>query len=168
MNSRVELSIKSLLLVTVVAGGIFVLRAGAQSATPAAKPAAPGAAARYVGNQFPRRAQMYYESLWGVDSLRVKTMESGELIRFTWRVFDADKAKVLVDEKVQPELIDSQAGVRLVVPGVNNVGMLRSTSAPEVGKSYFVAFSNVGRRVKPGHHVDIVIGHFKAEGLIVE
>ncbi len=159
---------KTSLLALFLAGGIFVLRAGAQSAAPAARPVASGAATHYMVNHLPRRAQMYYQSLWGIDSLRIKTMESGELIRFTWRVFDTDKAKVLVDEKVQPELIDSQAGVKLVVPGVNNVGMLRSTSTPEVGKSYFVAFSNVGRRVKPGHHVDIVIGHFKAEGLVVE
>jgi len=167
MSNKIELSMKALLLGMVLAGGIFVLRAGAQSVAPPAKAAATGAPTRYA-NQLPMRAKMYYQSLWGIDSLRVKTTESGELVRFTWRVVDADKAKVLIDKKVNPELIDSQAGVKLVVPSVNNVGMLRQTSTPEVGKSYWVAFSNVGRRVKPGHHVDVVIGRFKAEGLIVE
>jgi hypothetical protein len=159
---------KTLLLTAVLAGASFVMQAGAQSAASAAKSATTGAPNHQMVNQLPRRAQMYYQSIWGVDSLRVKTMESGELIRFTWRVVDADKAKVLSDKKVQPELIDSQAGVKLVVPAVQNVGMLRQTSTPEVGKSYWVAFSNTGRLVKPGHHVDIVIGQFKAEGLAVE
>ena len=166
-SNDIKFSRRVLLLAVVLVGSNLVLTARAQSAAPATKPAATGAPAHVV-NRLPGRAQMYYQGLWGVDSFRVKTMESGELVRFTWRVTDPDRAKVLNDKKVEPQLIDLQAGVKLVVPSVQNVGMLRQTSTPEVGKSYWVAFSNVGRRVKPGHHVDIVIGQFKAEGLIVE
>ena len=33
---------------------------------------------------------------------------------------------------------------------------------------YWMAFSNKGGFVKPGHRVDVVIGQFKAEGLVVQ
>lgn len=111
---------------------------------------------------------MYYQGVWGVDSLRVKTAESGEIIRFSWRVLDAAKAAPLNDKKVEPELIDPQAGVKLVVPQLENVGTLRQSSAPVAGKAYWMAFSNSGRRVKPGDRVIVSIGRFHAENLVVE
>lgn len=151
------------------AASLFAQSATAQAPAASAS-SAPVSAAPYHSqpNRLSRRAGMYYEGVWGVDSLRVKAMESGELIRFTWRVLDAEKAAVLNDKKAEPSLIDSQAGVKLVVPAMENVGILRQTGAPDAGKSYWVAFSNPGRRVKPGHHVDIEIGHFRALGLVVE
>jgi hypothetical protein len=103
-----------------------------------------------------------------VDSLAVKWTESGEVIRFTYRVLDADKAKVLNDKKNQPVLIDPQAGVKLVVPSLEKVGQLRQSSTPEAGKSYWMAFSNKGRPVKRGDHVTVEIGTFKAHGLVVD
>jgi len=114
------------------------------------------------------RAKMYYQGAWGVDSFRVKWAESGELIRFSWRVVDPAKAAALNDKKAEPTLIDPQAGVSLVVPAVSNVGKMRQASTPEAGRSYWMAFSNVGRRVKRGDRVSVVIGKFRAEGLAVE
>jgi hypothetical protein len=111
---------------------------------------------------------MYYQGVWGVDELRVKQAESGELIKFTWRVLDPSKAKLLNDKKIQPMLIDPQAGVQLIVPTMEKVGQLRQSSTPEAGKSYWMAFSNSGRPVKRGDRVTVVIGRFKAEGLVVE
>jgi hypothetical protein len=111
---------------------------------------------------------MYYQGAWGVDSFRVKWAESGEIIRFSYRVLDPDKAAALNDKKAEPALIDPQAGVSLVVPSLANVGTLRQSSTPQAGMSYWMAFSNKGRLVKRGDRVDVVIGHFKAEGLVVE
>lgn len=111
---------------------------------------------------------MYYQGAWGVDSFRVKYTESGELIRFSYRVVDPDKAAVLNDKKAEPTLIDPQAGVSLVVPEVPNVGKMRQSSTPKAGMTYWMAFSNTGRPVKRGHRVDVVIGHFRAQGLVVE
>jgi hypothetical protein len=105
--------------------------------------------------------------VWGVDSLDVKWTESGEVIRFSYRVLDPEKAKVLNDKKNEPSLIDPQAGVRLVVPSLEKVGQLRQSSTPEAGKVYWMAFSNKGRLVKRGHQVDVVIGTFRGEGLVV-
>jgi hypothetical protein len=119
-------------------------------------------------NRLSHRAEMYYETLWGIGELHVKATESGELIRFNYRVLDPDKAAALNDKKVEPELIDSQAGVKLVVPQMEKVGQLRQSSTPKAGMVYWMAFSNPTRAVKRGHRVDVVIGPFKANGLVVE
>ena len=156
----------------VLASTILLATAVAQSATGAAnssgvataKPAMSAAHARYL----PKRASMYYAGYWGVDSLTVKWAESGEIIRFTYHVLDADKAKPLNDKKAEPVLIDPQAGVKLVVPVIEKVGQLRQSSTPEAGKSYWMAFSNSGRRVKRGDRVNVVIGQFQANGLVVK
>jgi len=138
---------------------------GAQSS---AQPKPSGKASRYRPDRFAGRAGTYYRMVWGVDSLGVKWGESGEIIRFTYRVLDADKAKVLNDKKFEPSLIDPQAGVKLVVPSMENVGQLRQSAPPENGKSYWMVFSNKGRLVKRGDHVSVVIGTFRADGLVVD
>ncbi len=160
--------IKRLLLAGLLAGGILALSGGAQSTAPGSKPAAAGAPGHYLPNQLPRRAQMYYQGVWGIDSLGVRLAESGEIVRFNYRVLDPDKAQALNDKKAEPELIDPQAGVKLVVPAVDFVGPLRQNSTAEAGRAYWVAFSNKGRPVKHGDRVTVVIGQFRAEGLVVE
>jgi hypothetical protein len=142
-------------------------------AAPAAAPAASGVAAapaapRELPNRFAGQAGRYYRLVWGVDSLSVKVVESGEIIRFSWRVLDADLARTLNDKKATPSLVDPEAGVSLVVPEMENIGQLRQTATPQAGKAYWMAFSNKGRLVKPGHRVNVVIGAFRADGLVVE
>ena len=149
-----------------------------QAATPAqavapAKPSAPAGrpAAAWQGSQANRlshRAEMYYEGIWGVGELRVKAAESGELIRFNYRVLDPAKAAALNDKKTEPELFDAQAGVKLAVPQLEKVGKLRQSSTPKAGMTYWMAFSNPTLAVKRGHRVDVVIGSFRANNLIVE
>jgi len=168
--------IRSIVLILLISGALF-----AQSATPVAENASGsgtrsssrgGGPAQSQPGRFqqhlPRRAAMSYQGIWGVASLRVRVAESGELIRFGYRVLDAQKAQVLNDKKVEPSLIDLQAGVKLKIPEMQNVGKLRQSSTPEVGKSYWMAFSNKGGRVKRGDRVEIIIGNFQADGLIIE
>jgi len=156
------------LLAGVLVSSILVPSVLAQSAAPAAKPASTGSPTRYQSSRFPKRAGEYYGLIWGVDSLSVKAAESGELIRFTFRVLDADKAKPLNDKQIEPMLIAPQAGVKLVIPSLEKVGQLRQSGTPEAGKSYWMAFSNPGRVVKRGDRVNVVIGKFQAQGLVVE
>jgi hypothetical protein len=140
-----------------------------KSAAPVTKPAiAAGAPSRYQPNRFPRRAAAYYGLFWGIDSLSVKAVESGELIRFNYRVLDADKAKALNDKKSTPYLIAMDQKVRLSIPSLEKVGQLRQSSTPEDGRTYWMAFANPGRKVRRGDRVNVVIGQFQAEGLIVE
>jgi len=127
-----------------------------------------GATKRNLPNRFAGRAGVYYKAVWGVDSLSVKWAESGELIRFSWRVLDPQRAMVLSDKNIEPALVDPQAGVSLAVPVMEKVGQLRQSQAPESGRSYWMAFSNKGRIVKRGDRVDVVIGPFRAENLVVD
>lgn len=141
---------------------------GTQSPAPVVKPTTVAVPSHYQPNRFAGRAGKYYELVWGVDSLSVKSAESGEIIRLTYRVLNADKAKPLNDKKNEPVLIDPQAGVKLVVPSLEKVGQLRQSSTPVAGKAYWMAFSNKGRLVKRGDRVNVVIGQFHAEGLVVD
>ena len=166
---------KMLLLAGVLAGGVLISSAFAQSNASPAQSASGGAAKPAGGvtsyhnrRPVPQRANNYYGLMWGVDSLTVRATESDQVIRFSYRVLDADKAKALNDKKAQPALIDPKAGVQLVVPSLEQVGQLRQSSTPEAGKSYWMAFSNKGRRVKRGDHVNVVIGKFHADGLLVD
>ncbi len=168
MAKNQESRFKIRLLAGVLASNILVLQAGAQSRAPAGKPPAAAHSIRYRPDPFAGRAGTYYKLVWGVDSLSVKSTESGEIVRFAYQVLDADKAKALNDKKFEPSLIDPQAGVKLVVPALEQVGQLRQSATPEAGKVYWMAFSNKGRRVKRGDRVDVVIGRFHADGLVVE
>jgi len=167
-SSNVISSVKVMLLAGVLAGSLPISPAGAQAVAPAPQPARASGLSRFASNRPPRQAAVYYGLVWGVGSLSVKLVESGEIIRFSYHVVDADKAKPLNDKKSEPSLIDPQAGVKLVVPSLEQVGQLRQSPTPEAGKSYWMAFSNSGRVVKRGDRVDVVIGQFHAAGLIVE
>jgi hypothetical protein len=142
-------------------------RVAAQPVT-SAKKSSPGAPTRYIANPLSRRAKLHYDLIWGVDSLQVKYAESGEMIRFSYRVLDPTKAAPLNDQHNEPSLVDPKASVKLVVPSLEKVGKLRQSSSPQAGKMYWMAFSNKGRLVRPGDRVNVVIGKFQANGLIVE
>jgi hypothetical protein len=141
--------------------------AAAKNGTSAA-PAKGSKAMHYRPDRFAGRAGTYYRMVWGVDGLVVKWAESGEVIRFSYHVLDADKAKILGDKKFEPSLVDPQAGVKLVVPSLENVGALRQSAPPVNDQSYWMVFSNKGRLVKRGDHVNVVIGAFHADGLVVD
>src|SRR5262249_26603078 len=134
---------KSLCLVSAFLCCFLSVRAQAQSVPDNEKSPSPdqkqsenaGVPQRYRLNRLlPPSASQYYATMWGVDSLAVKSVESGEIIRFTYRVLDVDKAKVLNDKQNEPSLIDPGAGVSLVIPSLEKVGKLRQTSSPLAGK----------------------------------
>jgi hypothetical protein len=142
---------------------------GSAPTKPRAVPLKPAAATNpYLPNRFAGKAGRYYKLVWGIEAPSVKWAESGEMIRFSWRVVDPERAGVLNDKKIEPSLIDPKAGVSLVVPVMDKIGQLRQSAPPEAGKSYWMAFSNKGRLVKRGDRVDVVIGPFRAENLAVD
>jgi hypothetical protein len=75
---------------------------------------------------------------------------------------------MLNDKQSEAKLDDPKAGVSLVVPTMEKVGPLRQTQAPEAGRSYWMTFSNKGRNVKRGDRVDVLIGAFRANNLVVD
>lgn len=140
---------------------------GPQGATASPTPHATATGSHYHAG-VASRARKYYEVMWGVDNLTVRSVESGELIRFNYRVVDAARAQTLNDKKSEPFLFDQTRRVKLVIPSLEKVGQLRQSATPEAGKIYWMAFSNKGGYVKAGDNVSVVIADFRADGLVVE
>lgn len=165
---------KRMLLAGVFASSIFISSAAAQTSTaqPALQPTRPSGVLTPYRNQPARisnRAAAMYEAVWGIEAPTVKAVESGVILRFNYRVLDPEKAKPLTDKKFEPILECPEKHVSLVIPSMEKVGQLRQAPKTIVaGESYWMAFSNSGRPVKPGDRVDVVIGNFHARGLIVE
>ena len=166
---------KATLLAVVMAGGIVALPLSGQDPAPAA-PAAPvtrntpatSQSSTSASSHFPKREQSYYSLFWGVDSISVKAIESGELIRFTYRVLDPEKAKPLNDKNNEAAMYVPSMRAKLVIPNLEKVGQLRQVATPEAGRSYWMAFSNPGAAVKRGDRVNVVIGNFHVDGLVIE
>jgi hypothetical protein len=145
----------------------------AASAVPAAGPAASGrtAAARALPARQQKqssKAHNYYITAWGVDGMKVRYTASGNLIRFSYRVAEPERAKVLADKRNTPYLIGQRSRAVLQVPVMDKVGILRQAATPVAGQEYWMVFSNKGNLVKPGDRVNVVIGSFHADGLMVE
>ena len=140
----------------------------ATSPGPAANGAPAAAPTRYHPSHFPKRASEYYGLVWGIDSLNVKAVESGALIRFAYQVLDPKKAKSLNDKNLDAFLNSPDRHIQLVIPSLEKVGKLRQSGDPEPGRTYWMAFSNPHRTVKRGDRVNVVIGPFHANGLVVE
>jgi hypothetical protein len=171
-NYELLLSTRWMLFTAILTGSVLVSTACGQAVAPGPAPDRATAQAslqsRYRASRFPKRAGEYYRLVWGVDSLSAKAVESGELIRFTYRVLDPDKAQPLNDKKVEAFLNSPERQVQLVVPALEKVGRLRQTNTPEPGRFYWMAFSNPHRTVKRGDRVNVVIGQFHVDGLLVD
>ena len=62
-------------------------------------------------------------------------------------------------------MIDPQAGVKLIIPQMEKVGKLRQSRTPKEGMTYNGVLKPDASRER-GHSVDVVIGSFRAQGLI--
>jgi hypothetical protein len=111
---------------------------------------------------------MMYRALWGVEDLRAQETSSGSMIKFSYKVVDANKAAALNDEKANPFMWDADTGTKLKVPETENAGKLRQVAKPQNGRTYWVLFLNNGHFVRAGKRVNIQIGNFRADGLMVD
>jgi hypothetical protein len=114
------------------------------------------------------RAHDYYRSRWGIDELSVRVVSSGELLRLSYRIVDPGKAQILNDKRATPYIVDGKTQSLLQIPNMEKVGQLRQTATPEAGRAYWMVFSNRRKSVRAGDRVDVVIGTFRANGLVVE
>jgi hypothetical protein len=150
----------------------------AQAQTPAPTSAPPHHAASapdtapktspYSKHSHSAQSDLYYTTTWGIEKLQVRKTSSGSLLRFSYRVVDPVKAKVLQEKKAEPHMIGLRSHAVLSVPALENVGQLRQTEGIQADKDYWVLFSNKGELVKVGDRVDVAIGDFYATGLTVE
>jgi hypothetical protein len=141
--------------------------AGAAGTASTVAPAAAGVRPVPTSVTSGREATML-RRLWGIDDIHLRSTASGSLIRFSYRVVDADKAKILNSKNATPYLVDEKNGLALQVPMMEQVGQLRQVATPQNGRDYWMAFANKGRYVKPGSHVTVIIGSLRISGLVVE
>jgi hypothetical protein len=137
----------------------------APTATPVAKA---HKTSQYHTQRLSEKAKQIYASIWGIEDLRVSSTSAGNLIRFSYRVVDVTKAGALTDKKLTPYLYGETSHALLSIPVMEKIGPLRQSMPPVAGQDYWMVFSNKGHPVKPGDRVDVTIGSFRADGLLVE
>jgi hypothetical protein len=161
----------SLVLGCVLTGLTQVCPAQTQTQTPASASAAANRAHKtspYHGMKLSEKARAYYPAAWGVDHLRATYTSSGNLIRFSYRVVEPKLAKPLGDHESTPQLYAPRSHAMLSIPTMEKIGQLRQLNTAEADKEYWMVFSNKGNLVRPGDRVNVIIGKFHADGLLVE
>lgn len=149
-------------------GAAHAAGAGASAPRTLARAAVTRKASPYRPVKLTGRAKLYYAAAWGVDSLKVSSTASGNLIRFSYRVVDPALAKALGDRGATPYMVGQRSHAVLQIPVMEKVGPLRQSGSATAGKEYWMTFSNKGSPVKQGDRVNVVIGAFRADGLVVE
>jgi len=114
------------------------------------------------------KANEVFEREWGIQRLHTTSTMSGNLIRFSFRVVEPKLAKALGDHEATPQLYSPRAHAMLQVPNMELVGQLRQLHTEAKGREYWMVFSNKGNLVRKGDRVNVIIGKFHADGLLVE
>jgi hypothetical protein len=160
-------------LAAFLAGGVALSAAfGPALEARAADATAPASLATTTGVSPERaphpREKTYLKRRWGVEVMDVRQTAAGHMLEFRYKVLDAQKAKPLFERRTKPVLTHAETGARLIVPTPATTGALRNSNPPIAGQTYWMFFANPGRLVKPGNHVSVEIGEFRAEALIVK
>jgi hypothetical protein len=142
----------------------------AHSAAPTTPPntAASTGGSPYVRSTQSETAAARYTIEWGVSDMKVRLTSQGTLVRFTYHVVEATKAKALADKAAAPKMFNPRTHAELQIPVMEKIGELRQTTGLESGKDYWMVFSNSGGLVKSGDRVAVRAGTFYVEGLLVE
>jgi len=114
------------------------------------------------------RKNTFMKREWGIEIVYVRQSAAGYMLEFRYKVLDADKAKALFNRKTKPVLIHNETGAQLIVPTPAKTGALRNSNMPLDDHTYWMFFANPGKLVQPGEYVDIQIGEFLVEKLLVE
>jgi hypothetical protein len=114
------------------------------------------------------RENSFIKRQWGIEVLFVRQTAAGYMLEFRYKVIDARKAKALFDRQTKPLLTHAETGAKLIVPTPAKIGALRNSNPPLEDHTYWMFFANPGKLVQPGEHVNIEIGEFLVEGLVVK
>jgi hypothetical protein len=108
---------------------------------------------------------------WGVEIVGVRRSAANSILDFRYRIVDPEKALPLVDRRIDPMLIDQATGLEIEVPSTPKIGPMRQTTKygpPKKDRTYFIFFTNPGRRIQAGDEITVEIGEFRVENLVVE
>ena len=113
------------------------------------------------------REKTYMKRKWGVEILFLRETAAGYMLEFRYKVLDPAKASPLFVRKTKPVLTHVRTGRQLAVPAPAKTGALRNSDTPLADHTYWMFFANPNRLVKPGDRVNLQIGDFAVEGLVV-
>jgi hypothetical protein len=148
-----------LLLAAAVARGDSTSNAGSASA---------GTVVEAIPAPAHPREKTYMKRKWGVETMFVRETAAGYMLEFRYKVLDPEKAKPLFARKTKPVMTDVKSGAKLIVPTPAKTGALRNSDTPLADHTYWMFFSNPGKIVKAGDLVNLQIGDFAVEGLVVQ
>jgi len=104
----------------------------------------------------------------GIQVESIRLSGAGHFIDFRYRVLDPEKAAALLDRSQKAVLIDQASQTELPVP-ITKLGPIRQTTRkPEKDRVYFMLFTNAGNLVKSGSRVNLRIGDFEAQDIVVQ
>lgn len=113
------------------------------------------------------REKTYMKRKWGVEIQFLRETAAGYMLEFRYKVLDPVKAAALFVRKTKPVLTHVRTGKQLTVPAPAKTGALRNSDTPLADHTYWMFFANPNRLVKPGDRVNLQIGDFAVEGLVV-
>lgn len=165
--------IKSGPLAGFLAGGFALFLAVMPAAQARADSATVGTAATVVAMATPAtkpqpREMTYLKRTWGIEILFVRQTAGGYMLEFRYKVIDPEKAMPLFERQTKPILTHVETGAKMIVPTPAKTGALRNSNAPLADHTYWMFFANPGKLVEQGDVVNIDIGKFLVEGLVVE
>lgn len=114
------------------------------------------------------REKTYIKRKWGIEILYLREIAAGYMLEFRYRVLDPEKAAPLFRRKTKPFLTHQRTGLTVGVPTPAKTGALRNSDMPLADHTYWMFFSNPGKTVRAGDLVDLRIGDFLVEGLVVD
>jgi hypothetical protein len=152
-----------------VSGLLLALLAPAAWSNGAAAPAGDGkpAVAAIPAARHPRE-KSYMKRKWGVEIQFVRETAAGYMLEFRYKVLDPDKARALFIRNTKPVMTHVRTGTELIVPTPAKTGALRNSDVPLADHVYWMFFSNLGKIVQRGDEVNIQIGEFAVEGIVVQ
>jgi hypothetical protein len=113
------------------------------------------------------REKTYMKRKWGVEILFLRESVAGYMLEFRYKVLDPGKAAPLFVRKTKPVLTHVRTGKRLTVVEPATTGALRNSYTPLADHTYWMFFTNPNKLIKSGDRVNLQIGDFAVEGLVV-
>jgi hypothetical protein len=114
------------------------------------------------------RTRTLMKRQWGVEVQFVRQTAAGYMLEFRYKVLDPKKAQALFERRTKPVLVHPETGAKLIVPTPAKTGALRNSNIPLKDHTYWMFFANPGKLVKRGELVNIEIGDFLADNLVVQ
>ena len=114
------------------------------------------------------RNNTFMKREWGIEVMYVRLTAAGYMLEFRYKVVDAKKAQALFERQNKPMLTHTRTGAQLIVPTPAKTGALRNSNPPKDDHTYWMFFANPGKLVESGEQVNIEIGDFLVENLVVQ